>query len=150
MAPMEDEKGIATDPVVPADPVQNRVRRAHQRATSLLSEALAPHSLTPPQWAALAALHHQGPMSQIDLGRSIAMDPATMQGVVVRLIARGLLVRGPDVHDRRRNLVSLSQHGREVVTAAAPAVAKAETEFSGRLSPDERDTLVALLSRLTG
>ena len=135
---------------LPAEYIHSRIRRVHQRATAMLSDALAEFNLTPPQWATLAALHQHGPMSQIDLGRSIAMDPATMQGVVVRLIARGLLVRGPDIHDRRRNLVSLSQHGREVVAACAPAVAKAEAEFSGRLTPEERDTLVELLSRLTG
>ncbi len=87
-------------------------------------------------------------MSQIELGRSIGMDPATMQGVVVRLIARGLVVRGPDSHDRRRNLVNLAPHGYEVFAKASPRIAKAEEEFSGRLSPAERDTLMDLLSRL--
>lgn len=148
MAPLEDQNGIPTEPTLHPDPVHGRVRRAHQRATALLSEALAPFSLTPPQWAALVALHQQGPMSQIDLGRSIAMDPATMQGVVVRLISRGLVFRSPDNHDRRRNLVSLLPRGREVIAAASPLVAKAEDEFSGRLSLEERERLVDLLARL--
>lgn len=115
-----------------------------------MSDALAPFGLTPPQWAALTALQQAGPMSQIDLGRSIAMDPATMQGVVVRLISRGYVVRGPDLHDRRRNQVSLLQPGYDVLAAAAPSVARAERELSGRLSAMELDRLLDLLARLAG
>ncbi|MCW2243959.1 MarR family winged helix-turn-helix transcriptional regulator [Azospirillum canadense] len=148
MAPPEDQHGKPKEPSLYREPIHSRVRRVHQRATALLSDALAPFGLTPPQWAALVALQQSGPMSQIDLGRSIAMDPATMQGVVVRLISRGFVLRGPDLHDRRRNLVSLVQPGQEVLAAAGPAVAKAERDLSARLSPDEQDTLLELLSRL--
>lgn len=148
MTPLEDQHGNAQEPTLCREPIHSRVRRVHQRATALLSDALAPFGLTPPQWAALVALQQSGPMSQIDLGRSIAMDPATMQGVVVRLISRGFVLRGPDLHDRRRNVVSLVQPGHEVLAAAGPAVAKAERELSARLSPGEHDTLLDLLSRL--
>ncbi|CAO3379473.1 MarR family winged helix-turn-helix transcriptional regulator [Azospirillum argentinense] len=131
-----------------AESIHSRIRRVHQRATAMLSEALSAFNLTAPQWAALAALHQHGPMSQIDLGRSIAMDPATMQGVVVRLIDRGYLLRSPDSMDRRRNLVRLADSGRRVVEAAGPAIAQAEAELTGRLSVDERRRLADLLARL--
>ncbi len=134
---------------VPAESIHCRIRRVHQRATAMLSDALADFNLTAPQWAALAALRQHGPMSQIDLGRSIAMDPATMQGVVVRLTDRGYLLRSPDSLDRRRNLVSLSDSGRRVVETAAPAIARAEAQLTGRLSVDERSRLADLLARLS-
>lgn len=134
---------------VPAEPIHSRIRRVHQRATAMLSDALAEFNLTAPQWAALAALHHHGPMSQIDLGRSIAMDPATMQGVVVRLTDRGYLLRSPDSLDRRRNLVSLAESGRRVVETAGPAIARAEAELTARLSVEERNRLADLLARLS-
>ncbi|TWA87742.1 MarR family transcriptional regulator [Azospirillum brasilense] len=133
---------------VPAESIHSRIRRVHQRATAMLSEALTAFNLTAPQWAALAALHQHGPMSQIDLGRSIAMDPATMQGVVVRLIDRGYLLRSPDSLDRRRNLVRLADSGRRVVEAAGPAIAQAEAELTRRLSADDRTRLAELLARL--
>ncbi|TWA74765.1 MarR family transcriptional regulator [Azospirillum brasilense] len=133
---------------VPTESIHSRIRRVHQRATAMLSEALTAFNLTAPQWAALAALHQHGPMSQIDLGRSIAMDPATMQGVVVRLIDRGYLLRSPDSLDRRRNLVRLADSGRRVVEAAGPAIAQAEAELTGRLSADDRTRLAELLARL--
>ncbi|NUB13869.1 MarR family transcriptional regulator [Azospirillum brasilense] len=133
---------------VPAESIHSRIRRVHQRATAMLSDALTDFNLTAPQWAALAALYQHGPMSQIDLGRSIAMDPATMQGVVVRLIDRGYLLRSPDSLDRRRNLVRLADSGRRVVEAAGPAIARAEAELTGRLSGDERHRLADLLARL--
>ena len=134
---------------LPAEYIHSRIRRVHQRATAMLSDALADFNLTAPQWAALAALHQHGPMSQIDLGRSIAMDPATMQGVVMRLTSRGYLLRNPDIMDRRRNLVSLADSGRRVVETAAPAIALAEAQLTGRLSVDERSRLADLLARLS-
>ncbi len=54
------------------------------------------------QFAALVRLRDLGGVSQNQLGRLIAMDAATMQGVIKRLAARGLIRRRPDPNDRRR------------------------------------------------
>ena len=57
--------------------------------------------LTPTQFAALSKTVALGKVTQNHLGRLVAMDPATIQGVVRRLTARGLLVRTRDPMDRR-------------------------------------------------
>ena len=65
------------------------LRKAHQRHVSIFAARIA--DLTPPQFAALAKLHDVGETSQNQLGSMVAMDAATIKGVIERLKARGLV-----------------------------------------------------------
>ena len=56
----------------------------------------AVHGLTPTQFAALAKISDENEVSQNQLGRLTAMDPATMKGVIDRLRGRSLIVSKPD------------------------------------------------------
>ena len=71
--------------------------------------------LTPPQFAALAKLADVGETSQNQLGSLIAMDAATVKGVIDRLKARGLVELTSHDVDKRRLMVSLTVEGRETV-----------------------------------
>src|SRR5690606_42038618 len=66
-------------------------------------------------FAALARLHETGGTSQNQLGQLIAMDAATIKGVIDRLKARGLVSLAEDMQDRRRLVVSLTQQGRSTI-----------------------------------
>src|SRR5882757_2316308 len=72
------------------------LRRVHQHATDVFSDVMGGFELTTTQFAALAKLHDLGPTSQNQLGRLIAMDPATMFGVAGRLVKRGLVRQSVD------------------------------------------------------
>ena len=65
-------------------------------------------SVTPMQFAALAKLHDAGRVSQIELGRSTAMDPATVWGVVNRLAKQGYVAQSPAPSDGRLVMVELT------------------------------------------
>ena len=52
-----------------------------------------------------------GRITQNHLGRLAAMDPATIQGVVRRLIGRGLIRRGRDPMDRRTAVLEPTEAG---------------------------------------
>ena len=93
------------------DQVGHLLRRAHQRHTSIFQANIGDQQLTPLQFAALMKLADVGEASQNHLGRLTAMDAATMQGVIKRLIARDLIARRPDLDDRRR-LLSDPDEGR--------------------------------------
>jgi DNA-binding MarR family transcriptional regulator len=124
------------------------LRRAHQRATALFLSDIGPNSFTPPQFAALFKLYEQGSVSQNSLGRMIAMDAATMQGVVRRLHSRGLVNRTPDAIDRRRIQLSLTDAGQAAVEEALDKAQAVEREILAPLSAREQATLLRLLSRL--
>ena len=71
------------------DQVGFLLRCAHQRATEIFNAVMGRFAVTPTQFAALAKLDDLGSVSQNQLGRLTRMDPATVSGVVGRLIARG-------------------------------------------------------------
>jgi DNA-binding MarR family transcriptional regulator len=128
--------------------VGHLLRRAHQRHTALFEKGLGDLDLTPTQFAALVKIGDRGEVSQNLLGRLTAMDPATIQGVIQRLMARGLIERRPDPADRRATLLRLTGRGGAL---AREAVARAKTVTQATLEPlpsGERDTLLALLKKL--
>lgn len=128
--------------------VSHLLRRAHQRSTALFQAEVGGDGPTPAQFSALVKLQEQGEVSQNALGRMVAMDAATMQGVVRRLCDRGLVVRRPDPGDRRRVLLSLTAAGRACVEMTTPAARDAARAALAPLSARERQTLVKLLRRI--
>ena len=123
------------------------LRQVWQRHAAIFAREIG-INLTPTQWAALAKLTETGPCSQNQLGRLTAMDVATIKGVIDRLTARGLTETGADPEDGRRLLVSLTRAGAQMAEKAAPNALAITRETLAPLDARERETLVALLSKL--
>lgn len=123
------------------------LRRAHQRHAALFMEG-AGCGLTPTQFAALWKAVELGRVTQNLLGRLTAMDPATIQGVVRRLTARGLLKRTRDPMDRRTAVLAPTEAG---IALIAQGVACAQRSHEAALAPlteDERRQFLALLRKV--
>jgi DNA-binding MarR family transcriptional regulator len=124
------------------------LRRAHQRHVAIFAECIADLSLTPQQFSALIKIQDEGAVSQNRLGRLTAMDPATILGVVQRLVQRGLVDRNPDPVDPRSTRLTLTVAGRELVAAAVPLAREATERTLARLASNERKDLLRLLAKL--
>ncbi len=123
------------------------LRQAQQRHTAIFARRMI-EDITPTQWAALAKLAETGPCSQNLLGRHVAMDAATIKGVVDRLAGRKLIATATDPEDNRRLLVTLTEEGRAFVQRAAPLARKITEETLAPLSQPERRSLLKLISKL--
>ncbi|HEY2890409.1 MAG TPA: MarR family transcriptional regulator [Dongiaceae bacterium] len=123
------------------------LRQAYQR-NSLLFGELFGDELTPTQWAAIAKLSEVGPCSQNHLGRLIAMDAATVKGVVDRLMKRGLVESAPSATDRRRLLVSLTAGGRKAFDQGLARAFEASAKTLSPLKANEQAVLLRLLKRI--
>jgi DNA-binding MarR family transcriptional regulator len=124
------------------------MRVAMQRHTSIFMQRMI-EGLTQTQFAALAKLHEVGPCSQNHLGRLIFLDAATIKGVVDRLGVRGFVTALADPKDRRRRAVALTERGREVTIAATVVAAEITAQTLAPLTADERETVAALLKKLS-
>ena len=124
------------------------LRLAHRRASAIFLSELSGVGLTPAQFFAMARLHEMGEVSQNHLGRLVAMDPATIQGVVRRLIGRGFLKRKPDPKDKRRMIPRLTPKGRRVVTRLLDNARRVDATILAPLAPKERVQFLNLLKRL--
>lgn len=123
------------------------LRKAHQRHVSIFAAHIA--DLTPPQFAALVKLRDIGETSQNQLGALVAMDAATIKGVIDRLKARGLVRLVRHQIDKRRLMVSLSEEGRRTVEMLVPLAQEISEETLSPLSARESAALLALLARIS-
>jgi len=87
------------------------VGKAAQQITRRAREALAPHGVTPVQYAVLKILWQREGQSGAELGSRLALDSATVTGVLDRLEGAGLLERRSDDDDRRVNRLHLTPNG---------------------------------------
>ena len=130
--------------------VGHLLRRAHQRHVAQFQIRAGEHGLTPPQFAALLRLVELGSVTQNRLGRLVAMDPATIQGVVRRLLARELVVATRDPMDRRTVVLSATESGRLVADVASPRAQMANESVLDCLNTEERSKFLAMLRRVAG
>lgn len=145
---MDDIGRTPPDDYTLSEQVHYRLRRAHQRASSIFLDTIGNAQLTPTQWAAMVTLRNEGALSQNQLGRLTYMDPATTQGVILRLVERNLVERHPDPQDRRRTSVRLTRTGQSLVSNLLANAATAHDRTLEPLSTDERSTFLGLLARL--
>ncbi len=138
-----------SDEYVIEEQVGHLLRRAHQRHTAIFQDKIGARQLTPLQFAALVKLRVVHEVSQNQLGRLTAMDAATMQGVIQRLLARDLIERRPDPTDRRRLQLSLSRSGRVLVDECADIGMEISEQTLGPLSTEDRRQFLELLARLS-
>ncbi len=122
------------------------LRKAQQRHVAIFAARIA--DLTPPQFAALAKLAELGEASQNQLGQMVAMDAATIKGVIDRLKARGLVSLSADADDRRRLVVRLTDEGRATLERLRPVAAAITAETLAPLNAREAATLLRLLAKL--
>lgn len=130
------------------DQIGHLIRRAHQRATAIFMANIGDAQVTPTQYAALVKLFDAGELSQNHLGRLTAMDPATIQGVIRRLVARKLIAHRPDPDDRRRRYLSLTPAGQVLVQRLSANGPKVSSLTLAPLSREDQRLLIDLLRKI--
>ena len=60
--------------------------KAYQRAHAVAKRRLSAYGLTPIQQLVLAAVHEEEGISASDLGKKLTLDPATLSGVLDRMV----------------------------------------------------------------
>ena len=147
MASIAGKKSETEKPYTLDDQIGFILRKVSQRHTAIFASAFG-SDLTAPQWATLAKLYEIGPTSQNLLGRMVALDAATIKGVVDRLAARGLTETSPDPDDARRVVVALTETGRAEAEKGFATAQRITDETLAPLSPEERTRVIALLKSL--
>jgi DNA-binding MarR family transcriptional regulator len=130
------------------DQVGFLLRRAYQRASSNLVAQIGAHDLTAPQFATLARLYERGALSQNLLGRLVAMEPANIRDVVLRLKKRRLVATRRDPTDKRLILIDLTAAGVALVEQLIPIEIECTAKTLAGLDAGQKRLLYDLLGRL--
>lgn len=138
-----DEEDVAVAPSLLLD-------RAAVQVSSAVQKVLRGSGLTLDRWRILDLLADREGMTMSEIASAVVVTGPTLTRIVDDLATKALVHREVDAHDRRRVLVHLTPRGQRLRRSLQPAVAEAEAVALSALTDDQRSTLSALLSRLTG
>lgn len=126
------------------------LKHARLRMAELTAAALAPYVIDGRELGVLLVLADGQPASQQQAAQRLAIDRTTMVAMLDTLEGKGLVSRHPDADDRRRNVVELTDAGRDILQRAAKASDEAEQALLAPLSPQAarqlRDSLQAIVT----
>mgnify|MGYP001208253178 CR=1 FL=1 len=125
------------------------LRRAHQRSTAIFQNLFAESGLTPLQFTSLMKIRDQGRASQNLLGRLTYADPATIMGVINRLVEREFIRKSADPDDKRKSILILTSKGLNLIESLETTAQEVSRETLAPLPPDEQETFLRLLEKLT-
>jgi MarR family transcriptional regulator, lower aerobic nicotinate degradation pathway regulator len=123
-------------------------RRMQQIAVSIFVEECRAYDLTPVQYAALVAIQTHPGIDATRLSAVIAFDRSTLGNVIERLEAKRYIERKPSREDKRVKLLYLTKPGAALLRDVMPSVDRAQARMLQPLKPDDRKTLLALLTQL--
>ncbi|WP_371477989.1 MarR family winged helix-turn-helix transcriptional regulator [Kitasatospora sp. NBC_00315] len=141
----ETSEGISESAVRAA----SEVRVVFSRLRRRLRELAGAEGLTPSQVSVLSRLDKEGASSASGLAVAERVRPQSMAATLAALDQQGLIRRRPDPEDGRRQLVTLSEAGRERVEGDR----QARTEWLAhalqeRFTEAERRTVIEALGLL--
>jgi DNA-binding MarR family transcriptional regulator len=110
-----------------------RLRKLTRRVTQLYDRLLEDAGLTSTQFSLLAYLFARDNLSIGELAELLVTDPTTLTRNLRPLERQGYLRIVPDVADRRRRGVTLSDEGRAVFRAAVPLWREAQARVADAL-----------------
>lgn len=128
------------------------ISRVYARSSALLAEGFEAHGdgLRGHHYRLLAALEQWGATSQADLGRATGIDRSDVTAALAELESRGLVHREIDPHHRRRNVVTLTPAGGDVLLGLDAVLDGIQAAVLAPLSPAQRRQLLDLLARVAG
>lgn len=89
-----------------------------------------------------------GRVTPSQVSRATGIRPPTLSPIVGRLEDQGLLVRVPSRSDRRRTYLEATPQGKEAYRQSHQSLMHYYREMASALTPEELDTLLALLQRV--
>ncbi|HTX08653.1 MAG TPA: MarR family transcriptional regulator [Solirubrobacteraceae bacterium] len=118
------------------------VGRVDQGIRQEMRLRLADWDLSVPEFTALAVLKRRPGLSNAQLARRSLVRPQSMNEILVKLEARGLLRREVDPDHARILRAALTTEGVEVLAAAEPAVKAIQDELFAEVPESQRQVMI--------
>jgi DNA-binding MarR family transcriptional regulator len=124
--------------------------KAYQKAHSSFKQKLLPFNITPVQQLILAVLEEEEFLSPGEIAERVAMDNATLSGVLERMNEAGMIRKEGNPEDRRSLRVLLTPKAKRMRAELAAQREAINEEVTGKLSMEEKVLLKRMLRDLKG
>lgn len=130
------------------DQVGYLLRRVYYHHLAIFQQRLDETELTSVQFATLYAINKLQECSQKALVDETGIDQATIRGIIQRLKDKNFISQDPDLLDKRKVLIHITELGKEELKRAIP-IAETITDLTlEALNPAERVALQFLLRKI--
>ncbi|BBZ50507.1 MarR family transcriptional regulator [Mycobacterium heidelbergense] len=129
-----------------ADDLRDSLVQASFAVIAMLNRVAAEHDLSLTQLRVLGILRDREP-TMAELATYLGLERSTVSGLIDRAVDRGLVRKTADAADGRSVRVSLTAGARRLEIRVIADIGELMAPLAGRLTPDERKRLTALLSK---
>jgi Transcriptional regulators len=105
------------------------------------AEKIEAYDLKPKHAGLMTALNLGAAASQQDLAAKLGVAPSLVVSLADQLEALGAVQRVRDPQDRRRQVLTLTEHGRELLDQCEAAARALDDELTATLTADQRAAL---------
>ncbi|AMN80552.1 MarR family winged helix-turn-helix transcriptional regulator [Pseudomonas azotoformans] len=146
VTPISEE--VPASEIILEELVGYALRRAQIQVFQHLVEQLNQFDLRPAQFSALAIIEQNPGTTQIELARSLAIDPPQVVPLVNKLEALALAVRIRSKKDKRSYGLYLSNEGEALLKQLKGVAEKSDMDATANLTSEERTQLLHLLQKI--
>jgi MarR family transcriptional regulator, 2-MHQ and catechol-resistance regulon repressor len=119
-------------------------QNVHKREYKTIKEG----GLTVSQFAVLEILYHKGDLRVSEIIDKILSTGGNMTVVIDNLVKDNLVKRCIDPKDRRVNLISITEKGKDLISGIFPKHLENINEIFSALTIEEKKNLISLLKKL--
>jgi len=139
-------------PGIDLDAVRTGLAMRHnvKEIQSAIHAHFARYDLSPARFTVLVLLMHaqEEGLNPAELAEEVDVSRASMTGLLDVLEHAGLITRAQHPSDRRMVAIQITDKGRQTVLDMLPDHFRRISRVVGQLTPDERRTLVSLMTKL--
>ena len=121
-------------------------QKVHKKTQRTIKEG----GLTISQFAVLEVLYHKGDLRISEILEKILATGGNMTVVIDNLVKEDLVRRCVDPKDRRVNLISITEKGRQLISDIFPRHLESINEIFSVLTTEEKNNLISMLKKLSG
>ena len=128
------------------------VKKAALEFDKISNTAMSKYDLTPAQYKVIKYLYLEAEngVRTVDLERYYSMTHPTTIGILQNLQKKGLIWYADHPDDKRSRLIVPTEKAMEMKDELEHVGNELESEFTNRLSDEERDEFIGLLKKLLG
>jgi DNA-binding MarR family transcriptional regulator len=129
------------------EPATLLISAIRRRVKQMVGAQVREFGLSPAQFWVLNRIYEREGMSLRELAESLYMDTPTASRVVSALVRQKFVRTEEDPADRRRSRLVPTARGRALADKLHPIALETRSVFEAPLTPSERETLRALLTK---
>ena len=122
--------------------------KANQKVYGIFKSRLQPYGLTPMQALVLHALYEEEGLSAGELGKRLALDSATLSGVLDRMVESGWVIKSAVKADRRVLNIQLTDKSRQCREVFLKDTIAVNQEVLSMFGAEERLLFIRMLKDL--